>query len=207
MKILTKIDNRIPIYKGFKARAPLTVLLILLIFTGTLGYWYGAYKNERVAHAQTVIVLSEVQEMKHKQQSELDQALAELEAYKAEHPDPTREEIEAYVRMIFRKDANVALAVSHHECGYTHRDYPKCSLKSSVEHSIGLFQINLYNSQKNVHADRIPGKTMGEKIQWLENPFNNTLYSYWLFTHSGFNPWTAYSKGYYLNDPLMGGKK
>ena len=128
---------------------------------------------------------------------------AELEAIKAQHPDPTREEIEAYVRKIFGRDANVALAVSHHECGYTHKHYPKCHLKSGVEHSVGLFQINLYNSKQWIHAGRIPGVAMEEKVLWLENPFNNTLYAYWVFKTSGFNPWTAYSKGAYLNDPLM----
>ena len=131
------------------------------------------------------------------------EVLKELEAFKTQYPDPTREEIEKYVRLIFGKDANVALAVSHHECGYTHKHYPKCHLKSGVEHSVGLFQINLYNSKQWIHAGRIPGNTMEEKVLWLENPFNNTLYAYWVFKTSGFNPWTAYSKGAYLNDPLM----
>ena len=135
---------------------------------------------------------------------ELGEVEKELEAYKAKYPDPKREEIEAYVRLIFRKDnPDVALAISHHECGYTNKNYPKCSLKSTVENSIGLFQINLHNAHKNIHADRIPGVTMEEKILWLENPFNNTLYAYWVYKTSGWNPWSAYTNGAYLNDPLM----
>jgi len=133
-----------------------------------------------------------------------EELLSELAAIKSKNPDPKREEIEAYVRKIFTKDnPNLALAISHHECGYTNKNYPKCSLKSSVENSIGLFQINLHNAHKNIHADRIPGVTMAEKIQWLENPFNNTLYAYWVFKTSGWNPWSAYTNGAYLNDPLV----
>lgn len=134
---------------------------------------------------------------------ENNQLESELETFKSKYPDPKREEIEKYVKLIFGKDANTALAVSHHECGYTNKTYPKCHLESSVEHSIGLFQVNLYNQKQWIHAGRIPGNTMAEKTKWLENPFNNTLYSYWVYQTSGWSPWSAYSTGRYLNDPLM----
>lgn len=205
--LIKKLNDKIPKYKGFKATGSVTTLSLTLIIVVLMGYFYGSYQNELTAHAQTVIVLAEVKEYQHKQETELKEALAELETYKAKHPDPKREEIESYVRKIFGKDANVALAVSHHECGYTNKHYPRCHLKSGVEHSVGLFQINLYNSKQWIHAGRIPGVTMEEKVKWLENPFNNTLYAYWVFKTSGFNPWTAYSKGAYLNDPLIKGSK
>jgi hypothetical protein len=111
---------------------------------------------------------------------------------------PTQKEIEQYVKTIFGSDARVAIAISHNECGPLRPEYPKCVLHSEVEYSVGLFQINLYNSKQWIHAGRIPGQTMEEKVEWLKNPFNNTLYAYWVFQNSGWNPWSAYTNGNYL---------
>lgn len=155
-----------------------------------------------------VRVLGQVMAKNVELEDTIKQQTAELEAYNAKHPNPTREEIEAYVRMIFKKDnPNIALSVSHMECNPKNPAYPKCHNKSSIEHSVGIFQINLYNAKQWIHAARIPGNTMEEKIQWLENPMNNTLYAYWVYSTSGWSPWTTFTKGLYLNDPLMGGKK
>lgn len=207
MNILTKLNNKIPKYKGFKQKWSvyrLAGLLIFCILTGSvLNDWM---INNKLANADImdakgkVKVLGQVMAKNVELEDTVKQQTAELEAYKSKHPDPTREEIEAYVRKIFGKDANIALAVSHHECGYTNKNYPKCHLKSGVEHSVGLFQINLYNSKQWIHAGRIPGVTMEEKVVWLENPFNNTLYAYWVFKTSGWNPWSAYKNGSYLAD-------
>lgn len=125
-------------------------------------------------------------------------------------PEPTRiveetpksskynqEEIENYIRTIFGSDAKVAIAVSHGECNPANRTYPKCQLKSSVENSIGLFQINIQSATTKIHWSRIPGKTLEEKKTWLEDPYNNTLMAYWIFSKSGWFPWSAFTNGSY----------
>lgn len=113
---------------------------------------------------------------------------------------PEKDEIEAYIRTIFGKDARVAIAVSHNECSPQHRDYPSCVLHTQAEYSVGIFQINLYNERHWIHAAKVPGETMDQKIEWLKNPYHNTLVAYKIFKDSGFHPWTAYSSGNYLND-------
>lgn len=114
--------------------------------------------------------------------------------------EESKEDIEDYVKKIFGPDSKVAIAVSHHECNPANAKYPECVLHSGVEYSVGLFQINLYNKDQWIHAGRVPGKTMDEKIEWLKDPYNNTLYAYWVFKTSGWNPWTAYTSGNYLAD-------
>lgn len=114
---------------------------------------------------------------------------------------PTQqEEIEKYIKTIFGKDAKTAIAVSRNECGPTNKSYPSCQFKTAHENSIGLFQINIESATTKVHWSRIPGETLDEKVEWLKNPHNNTLMAFWIFTHSGFNPWTAFTSGNYLKD-------
>lgn len=113
---------------------------------------------------------------------------------------PSKQEIEDYVRTIFGKDARVAIAVSHNECNPKHPHYPACVLHTDAEYSVGIFQINLYNKSHWIHAQKVPGKTMEEKIEWLKDPYHNTLIAFKIFKDSGFHPWTAYSSGNYLND-------
>lgn len=114
-------------------------------------------------------------------------------------PKYSQKEIEDYVRVIFGKDAKVAIAVSHHECGPTNRSYPGCVNKSDVEHSIGLFQINLYNKKHWIHASKVPGKTMEERIASLKDPKINTLVAFKIFKDwGGFTAWSAYTNGNYL---------
>lgn len=108
--------------------------------------------------------------------------------------------IEAYMQKIFGPDFRTARAVSHNECNPLNAKYPACILHSDVEYSVGLFQINLYNATQWIHAGRIPGKTMDEKVAWLKDPYNNILYAYWVFKTSGWHPWTAYTSGNYLRD-------
>lgn len=151
-------------------------------------------KLNRTANLQRGKVLTENEAMR-----------AEIDANTKKSPNPSKDEIEAYVKKIFGADASVAIAISHHECGPTNKTYPKCQLKSEVENSIGLFQINLANKSQWIHAGRIPGETIAEKKLWLENPYQNTLYAYWVFKTSGFNPWSAYTSGNYLAD-MKGGK-
>jgi len=118
-------------------------------------------------------------------------------------PAPTimpekQKDIENYMRTIFGSDARVAVAISHNECNPSNAKYPECVLYTSAEYSVGVFQINLYNAKQWIHAGRVPGKTMEEKVEWLKNPYNNTLYAYWVFKTSGWDPWTAYTSGNYL---------
>ncbi len=113
---------------------------------------------------------------------------------------PTQKEIEAYIKTIFGKDAKIAIAVSRNECSPHNAQYPRCQFKTSKENSIGIFQINIESATTKVHFYRIPGKTLEEKIEWLKDPFNNTLMAYWIFKNSNWYPWTAYTSGNYLKD-------
>lgn len=119
--------------------------------------------------------------------------------------DPTKEELykefEAYVKTIFGKDAKVALAVSAVECNKGNKQWPGCVYSTEKEHSVGVFQINL--AQENgkgpwIHASKVPGKTMEEKVEYLKNPFNNVLVAFKIFTDSkGFQPWSGFTSGNY----------
>lgn len=109
-------------------------------------------------------------------------------------------QIERYIKTIFGSDAKVAIAISHNECNPLNKLYPKCNLHTHVENSVGLFQINIESAVAKVHWARIPGETLEQKKEWLENPYNNTLLAYWIYQTSGWNPWSAYTSGNYLND-------
>lgn len=115
-------------------------------------------------------------------------------------PTPTQTEIESYIKTIFGRDAKTAIAVSRNECGPTNKNYPSCQFHTAHENSIGLFQINLMSQYAKVHYDRVPGETLEEKIEWLKDPHNNVLMAYWIYSHSGWYPWTAYTSGNYLKD-------
>jgi hypothetical protein len=126
-------------------------------------------------------------------------AEARLEAPKA--PDISQQDsIENYARTIFGKDAKVMIAISHNECGLKNPQYPSCIFHTGQEYSIGWSQVNIQSAIAKVHFDRIPGLTLEDKIIWLKNPYNNVLFSYWIFKTSGFTPWSVYTSGRYLND-------
>lgn len=120
--------------------------------------------------------------------------------YKEYKKEFTQSEIENYVKTIFGRFANVAIAVSKNECSPLNPQYPKCVYHTSQEYSVGLFQINLFNASHWIHAKKVPGETIEEKAEWLKNPMHNTLVAYKIFSDSGFNPWTAYTSGNYLKD-------
>jgi len=111
-----------------------------------------------------------------------------------------QEEIEKYIKTIFGKDAKTAIAISHKECNPKNKAYPKCVLSTEREHSVGIFQINIQSHTAKVHSARIPGDTLEEKETWLKNPKNNTLMAYWIFEKSGWNPWSVYKNGSYLEE-------
>lgn len=77
--------------------------------------------------------------------------------------------------------------------------------------SVGWFQINLFNPAretksfdnsltnpvKKIHWDKAQGKTLGEKVAWLQIPENNLKVARIIFEGSNpknasFNPWGAY---------------
>lgn len=103
-------------------------------------------------------------------------------------------EIEAYMRTIFGKDAPTAIAIAKAESGLR----AKANNTSKIETSIGVMQINIKSKTTLVHWSRIPGKTLEEKVKWLEVPEQNILLSYWIFSKSGFSPWSTYQNGAYL---------
>lgn len=111
-----------------------------------------------------------------------------------------QEEIEAYIKTIFGKDAKTAIAISHKECNPKNKSYPHCVLSTTREHSVGIFQINIQSHTAKIHSARIPGDTLEEKETWLKNPKNNTLMAYWIYEKSGWNPWSVYKSGAYLDE-------
>jgi len=112
--------------------------------------------------------------------------------------------IEKYIKTIFKGQAKTAIAIASAESGTrdpkTREFYYKTYAvnKSDVELSVGVFQINLRNAVERVHYDRIPGSSEEEKVEWLKNPYNNTLYAFWVYTYSDFHPWSVFSSGKYL---------
>jgi len=112
--------------------------------------------------------------------------------------------VEKYIKTIFPDDWKVAIAIASKESGTvdpaTKQFYydTNAENRSGVETSIGLFQINLKSADTLVHFHRIPGESLNEKITWLKNPYNNALYAFWIYTHSGWYPWSSYSSGDYL---------
>jgi len=107
----------------------------------------------------------------------------------------SQDEIEDYIKTIFGKDSDLAIRVQHSECSPANRNYPRCVYHTDREYSVGIFQINLFNKDHSIHAGKIPGETMAEKIEWLKNPYNNTLVAFKIFKDSGFYPWSAYKRG------------
>ena len=113
-------------------------------------------------------------------------------------PEFSQESIEDYIKVISGKDAKVAIAVMKNECNPQNKAFPKCYYRTEHEKSIGIFQINLESSSHWIHASKVPGQTIEEKIKWLYNPYNNTLVAYKIFQSSGFEAWSAYKNGNYL---------
>lgn len=112
----------------------------------------------------------------------------------------TQKEIDEYIRVIFGKDARVALAIQKAECNPQNKQYPYCRNISKIEHSIGIFQINImrHHDGKHIHWNKIPGETLEEKEHFLSDPLNNVLIAYKIYQDSGFEAWSAYTNGSYL---------
>lgn len=163
--------------------------------------------------SQTLITPVEVQALKNPTVAAVATPTAAPTATPEETPVPTkeadpiaeREAIHQYIRVIFGPAASTAYAISLAE-GKAPNRYngevvynTKAIRKTASELSIGIFQINLKSEYAKVHFDRIPGTSLEEKIAWLQNPYNNTLFAYWVYaTHANFEPWSVYTGGVYL---------
>jgi hypothetical protein len=120
------------------------------------------------------------------------------EVYAAESGEVSEEQptLEAYIAEVFGEDAEIALAVAKAESGLENDR----ENRSPVECSIGLFQINLakdYCNGKWVHASKVPGDTMDERIEWLKDPYNNINMAKKIYDASGFRPWSVFTNGWY----------
>ena len=60
---------------------------------------------------------------------------------------------------------------------------------SSIERSLGLFQVNL-----QAHSQAIPGNNISEKSEWLYTPSNNVRFAYKLWRDYGWRPWLNCSR-------------
>lgn len=114
-----------------------------------------------------------------------------------------KEAIREYIYTIFGRNGNTAFAIALAEDGFPYKGerFFKTSAihASNVEQSIGLFQINLKSKDALVHYNQVPGRNADEKIEWLSNPYNNTLFAYWMYsTHQNFEPWSVYTDRSYL---------
>lgn len=115
-----------------------------------------------------------------------------------------RERIKEYIYRIFGKNGSVAVAIATAESGKVDQITKKAYFatyavnRSAVEVSVGLFQVNLKSKETLVHWARVPGSTEEEKIGWLQDPYNNTLFAFWVFSTSNFFPWSTFSDGTYL---------
>lgn len=161
---------------GIRVKVWLTCLIVVLIgvIFYTLGMGVKGLLTPSVVYAQTAIIVPTAS------------------------PTPSeysQKEIEGYIKTIFGKDADLAIRVQHSECSPLNKNYPRCVYHTDREYSVGIFQINLFNKDHTIHAGKIPGETMEEKIEWLKNPFNNTLVAFKIFKDSGFYPWSAYKRG------------
>lgn len=112
--------------------------------------------------------------------------------------DSEREQIEAYIKTIFGKNAEMAINVTHHECSPQNAQYPGCVKKDNIEWSCGIWQINLRDpkTMKLIHAAKVEGSTLEEKCENLKNPYTATLIAHFIYSHQGFCPWSWYKANY-----------
>lgn len=113
---------------------------------------------------------------------------------------PTYKQFKEYVRQIFGKEANIALAVSQCECSTNRKEWPYCvnswGSNGRGEHSVGAFQINLAKEAGKgawVHASKIPGDTIGKKEIWLLDYRQNVMMAKIIRENSGWEAWTGYT--------------
>lgn len=124
------------------------------------------------------------------------QAKEEAESANVSEQATSAPTLSDYIQEVFGEDGDVAIAVAKAESGLENDR----ENRSPVECSIGLFQINLakdYCNGKWVHASKVPGDTMDEKIEWLKDPYNNIDMAKKIYDASGFRPWSVFTNGWY----------
>lgn len=123
---------------------------------------------------------------------------------------PTKEQVVEYMRSKFGDAFEMAYAVARVE-GWPHHEgqgwdrnlcwYKFENGRNKGENSWGIFQINLVqgcNAEgKKIHWNRVPGETLQEKVEWLNNPFNNIDLAHQIYSEQGWRPWTGYTSGNY----------
>ena len=113
------------------------------------------------------------------------EATATATAEVAEPPSTQPFNIENYIKEVFGKNADVALAVAKAESGLDPlqvNDNPK-----TKDYSVGLYQINLYGRLKESRPSE----------EWLKDAKNNIDYAKSMFDSQGWQPWSAYKNGHY----------
>lgn len=108
-------------------------------------------------------------------------------------------------KSLFGKDWKIALAVAESECNSGRPDWPRCvnswgDSYDEGEYSVGWGQVNLAKQSgrgRKVHWDKVPGKDLKEKAEWLKNPENNLVAMHAVYVGWGksFNPWTGFTSG------------
>lgn len=125
-------------------------------------------------------------------------------------PTPKPLTIEDKIRDAFGDDGELAIAVGMSESHLIpdktliakagHYSWSSPTYKG--ECSIGLFMINLAEDGcegRHIHASKIPGATLEDKIAWLKVPENNIKTAKKIFDSRGnFTAWSGYTGGGYL---------
>lgn len=109
--------------------------------------------------------------------------------------------IEEWINHYFGEQAKIALAVAMCEGAKSGVLYPDLVNSTEVEHSVGVFQINIAKDFGNgewVHWDKIPGKDLTAKTDWLKIPENNVAMAKRIYNERGWYPWTCWTNGDYL---------
>lgn len=155
----------------------------------------------------------EVQAANRVQQNEEVQETDQLEPVQPKNVTPTpvvaknpgKKEVMAEIVRVFGEGALHAIAIAKAESGLDpHREgiHRANTLWEGYkgECSIGLFQINLASDGcygKLVHASKIPGETLDEKIIWLKDYKNNIQIAKEIYDAQGFGPWSTYTSKKY----------
>jgi len=106
------------------------------------------------------------------------------------HENWTKAQKVDYIRKVFGKHSKVAIAVSNGEGLNYPCDYVQAHLNKDKSTDTGVFQIN------SIHLETL--QSMGMTLEDMKDCKKNIDFAYWLFSHQGFNPWTAFKNGSYL---------
>lgn len=159
------------------------IILIVLIIMGTYGKWYVDHPVPKFPEAQA------------------SERIQEIIPSPTASPTPTivpgvTQAIKDVFDDVFDNESPLMTAISKCESSLI----PERVHKDDKEWSVGLFQINMIKGNGNgakVHADKIPGRTMEDKQEWLKNPMNNAIMARFIKAVTGLRAWTCYTNGVY----------